>query len=50
MRLIIKSSVDRYYKNLLTSNKVIALILDEYMDMSRYDLVLIVHEASHERL
>jgi hypothetical protein len=50
MHLIIESGVDRYRENLLTSNEVIALILDKYIDASRYDLVLIIHEVGHERL
>jgi hypothetical protein len=50
MRLIIKSNTDHYHENLLTSNKVMALILDEYINASRYDLVLIVYKVSHERL
>jgi hypothetical protein len=50
MHLIIKSSVNRYHKNLLTSNKVTTLILDKYIDMSRYDLILIICEVSYECL
>jgi hypothetical protein len=50
MRLIIELGANRYHENLLTSNEVMALILDEYMDASRYDLVLIVYEVGHERL
>jgi hypothetical protein len=49
MRLILESGANRRYKNLLTSNKVIALILDEYINVSRRDLMLIVREASRER-
>jgi hypothetical protein len=49
MRLILESGANRRYKNLLTSNKVIALILNEYINASRRDLVLIVREASRER-
>jgi hypothetical protein len=50
MRLIIELSADRRYKNLLTSNKVTAIILDEYTDASRRDLILIVYKAGRERL
>jgi hypothetical protein len=50
MRLIIKLSANCYYKNLLTSNEVIAIILDEYTDASRRDLILIVYKASRKRL
>jgi hypothetical protein len=50
MRLIIESGVDHCHENLLTSNEVITLILDEYMDTSRHDLVLIVHEVGYECL
>jgi hypothetical protein len=50
MRLIIESGANRYYKNLPTSNKVTALILDEYINASRRDLVLIVYKGGRERL
>jgi hypothetical protein len=49
MRLIIELSANRRYENLLTSNKVTAIILNEYIDASCRDLVLIVREASRER-
>jgi hypothetical protein len=49
MRLILKSGANCRYKNLLTSNKVIALILDKYINASRYDLMLIVYKASYKR-
>jgi hypothetical protein len=49
MRLIIKSSANCRRENLLTSNKVTAIILDKYTDASRRDLVLTVREASRER-
>ncbi len=48
MRLVIESSVDRYYENLPTSNEVIAIIPDKYIDASRRNLVLIVCEAGRE--
>ncbi len=50
MRLIIESGIDYYYKNLLISNKVIAIILDKYIDTSYYNLVLIICEAGYKRL
>jgi hypothetical protein len=49
MRLIIESGANRRRQNLPTSNKVTALILDEYIDASRRDLVLIVREGGRER-
>jgi hypothetical protein len=49
MRLIIELSANRRCENLLISNKVTAIILDEYIDASRRDLVLIVREASRKR-
>jgi hypothetical protein len=49
MRLIIKSGANYYYKNLLTSNQVIAIILDKYINASYYNLILIFREASRER-
>ena len=50
MRLVIKLGADRCYKNLLTSNKVTAIILDKYTDVSRRDLVLTVYKAGRDRL
>jgi hypothetical protein len=50
MRLILELSANRRYENLLTSNEVIALIPDEYIDISYRDLVLIIREVSCERL
>jgi hypothetical protein len=50
MRLILELSANRYYKNLLTSNEVIALIPDKYIDISRRDLMLIVYKASRKHL
>jgi hypothetical protein len=49
MRLILESGANCCYKNLLTSNKVIALILNKYINASRRDLMLIVREASYKR-
>jgi hypothetical protein len=49
MRLILESGANYRYKNLLISNKVIAFIPDEYTDISRYNLVLIVYKVSRER-
>jgi hypothetical protein len=49
MRLILESGANRRRENLLTSNKVIALILNKYINASRRDLVLIVREASYKR-
>jgi hypothetical protein len=50
MRLIIESGANCYYKNLLTSNKVIALILDKYINASYCDLVLIIYKRGYKRL
>jgi hypothetical protein len=50
MRLIIELSANCRYENLLTSNEVMAIILDKYMDASRYNLVLIVCKANYKRL
>jgi hypothetical protein len=49
MRLILESGANRRRENLLTSNEVIAFILDEYINASCRDLVLIVYKASRER-
>jgi hypothetical protein len=48
MRLIIKLGANYYYENLLISNKVIAIILDEYINISRHNLVFIVYKASRD--
>jgi hypothetical protein len=50
MRLIIESGANYRRKNLLTSNKVIALILDKYINVSCCDLVFIVYKRGRERL
>jgi hypothetical protein len=50
MHLIIKSGANRRRKNLPTSNKVIALIPDKYINASYYNLVLIICKASYKRL
>jgi hypothetical protein len=49
MRLVIESGANYHRENLPTSNEVTALILDEYTDASRHDLVLTVREAGRER-
>jgi hypothetical protein len=49
MRLIVKLGANHHHENLLTSNEVMVIILDKYIDMSCYNLVLIVHEVGHER-
>jgi hypothetical protein len=49
MRLIIELSANCRYKNLLISNKVIAIILDEYINASCYNLILIVYKAGYKR-
>jgi hypothetical protein len=49
MRLIIELSANRYRENPLTSNKVTAIILNEYINASCRDLVLTVYEASRKR-
>jgi hypothetical protein len=50
MRLIIESSANRRRENLLTSNKVTALILNKYINASRRDLVFIVYKRGYKRL
>jgi hypothetical protein len=50
MRLIIESSANYYYKNLLINNKVIAFILNKYIDASCHDLVFIVYKGGYKRL
>ena len=48
IQLIIESGANYYYKNLLINNEVIALILDEYINASRRDLVLTVCKGGRE--
>jgi len=40
MRLILEASTNRRYKNLLISNKVAVIILDEYGNASFYNIML----------
>ena len=40
MRLILKAGTDCCYKNLLISNEVAVIILDEYSDASFRDIIL----------
>jgi hypothetical protein len=40
MRLILEASANRRYKNLLTSNKVAIIILDEYSNASFRNIIL----------
>jgi hypothetical protein len=42
MRLIMESGADRRQENLLTSNKVAAILTDEFNGASRRDIVLAV--------
>jgi hypothetical protein len=50
MRLIIKSGANYCHENLPTSNKVIALILNKYINISYYNLVFIVYKKGYKRL
>jgi hypothetical protein len=43
-------NTDYYYKNLSINNKVTVLIPDKYIDISRYNLVLIVYKAGRKYL
>ena len=49
MRLIVELGADRRRENLPTSNEVTAIILDEYTDASRRDLILTVRKVGRER-
>ena len=49
MQLIVESGADRRRENLPTSDKVTALIPDEFTNTSRRDLILAVREASQDR-
>jgi hypothetical protein len=49
LRLVIKAGADRRRENLPTSDKVTTIILDEFTDASRRDLVLIVREQGQDR-
>ena len=50
MRLIIELGADRRCENLLISNKIIAIILDEYINISRRDLIVIVYKTGCDYL
>ena len=45
MRLVVEAGADRRRKNLLTSDEVTAIILDEYTAASRRDLILTVRKG-----
>jgi hypothetical protein len=42
--------MDYYYKNLSISNKITILIPDKYIDISYYNLVLIVYKVGYKYL
>jgi hypothetical protein len=44
MRLVVETGANRCRENLLTGNKVTAIILNEYTAVSRRDLILTVRE------
>jgi hypothetical protein len=48
MRLVVKAGADRCRENLLTSDKVTAIIPDKYTAASRRDLVLTVREGGQD--
>jgi hypothetical protein len=50
MRLIIESGANRRRENLLTSNKVTAIILDKYINASCCNLIFIIYKASYDYL
>ena len=49
MRLIVETSADCRCKNLLTATKVAVIILDEYLDASRRDILLAVRDPIYGR-
>jgi hypothetical protein len=49
MRLVVKANVDRCRENLLTGDKVTAIILDKYTAVSHRDLVLTVCKEGQDR-
>jgi hypothetical protein len=50
LQLVVKAGANRRCEILPTSNKVTAIIPDEFIDASRCDLVLAVYEAGQDRL
>jgi len=38
-----ENRVDYYYKNLLISNKIVIILLNKYINISYYNIVLIVY-------
>ena len=49
MRLILGASTNYYYKNLLISNEVAIIILDEYNNTSFCDIMLIEHYTPNKQ-
>jgi hypothetical protein len=49
MRLVVEAGADRRCKNLLTGDKVTAIILDKNTAASRRDLVLTVRKGGQDR-
>ena len=41
MRLVLKEGANYYYKNLPTSDKVAVIILDNYSNLSCYNIILV---------
>jgi hypothetical protein len=50
MRLILEASTNWRYKNLLISNKVAVIILDEYSNTSFYNIMLTERYTPNKRL
>ena len=50
MWFILKTSIDYRCKNLLISNKVAVIILDEYSDASFHNIILVERHAPNEQL
>ena len=49
MRLILEASANYYHKNLLISNKVAVIILDEYSNASFCDIILAEYYTPNKR-
>jgi len=49
MQFIFKASTNRCYKNLLISDKVAVIILDEYSNASFHDIVFIEHYTPNKQ-
>jgi len=46
MRLVIKTGANRRRENLLTSDKIIVILLDKYKGTSKRDIILVIRNLT----